>query len=539
MGKKDNKKKGKGAEKTAAKTEKKTTQKIKKNLKAKGEEDIDTLLAQFAEADSKQQQIIEELCKQPPSKRSAFSLTPHPDKDQLVILGGEHFNGTQTLVYNELFTYTIKQDRWHRISSPGGPPPRCSHQAVAVQQNGGELWVFGGEFTSKSQSQFYHYKDLWVFSFANKSWRKVLAAGGPSSRSGHRMVVAKKKLFVFGGFHDNGYNYNYFNDLYCFDLETYKWTKLEPTGKLPSPRSACGLAALSDGRLLVFGGYSREKQQGKKSECGVTHTDMFHLVPDKHDTTGSKYKWVAVKQSGDVPAPQRCSFSFTASGDDRAVLFGGVNDTEAADDDDIEGQFFDELVQLDMTRGSWTELYVTGKKSTEEEKKRRRRNKDDIKEGDGSETDEEGATMEVSERLDSLAVEQPQQTVVTDGVFTLTQTVGTSSAEASSTELGASLLKMAANRSVFVPPPRISGGVAVRKGVLYLYGGLYEEEDKQLTLNDFYSLDLSKLEEWRIIKPLDPKDLEWFESESEEEDEEEEEEEEEEDDDEDMSNDGD
>ena len=39
------------------------------------------------------------------------------------------------------------------------------------------------------------------------------------------------------------------------------------------------------------------------------------------------------------------------------------------------------------------------------------------------------------------------------------------------------------------------------------------------------SADLTKLEEWNIIKPLDQKDLEWFESEDEEEDEDEEEEE--------------
>ena len=62
------------------------------------QDDIDTLLAQFAAKDKKQQQIIEELCKQPPSKRSAFTLTPHPEKDQLIMLGGEHFNGTEVSV---------------------------------------------------------------------------------------------------------------------------------------------------------------------------------------------------------------------------------------------------------------------------------------------------------------------------------------------------------------------------------------------------------------------------------------------------------
>ena len=50
-----------------------------------------------------------------------------------------------------------------QISSPNTPPPRCSHQAIMLPLGGGQMWVFGGEFASPSQSQFYHYKDLWVF----------------------------------------------------------------------------------------------------------------------------------------------------------------------------------------------------------------------------------------------------------------------------------------------------------------------------------------------------------------------------------------
>lgn len=56
------------------------------------------------------------------------------------------------------------------------------------------------------------------------------ASGGPSSRSGHRMVCNKKQLIVFGGFHDNLRDYKYFNDVYAFNLENYTWKRIEPTG---------------------------------------------------------------------------------------------------------------------------------------------------------------------------------------------------------------------------------------------------------------------------------------------------------------------
>ena len=46
-------------------------------------------------------------------------------------------------------------------------------QAVALKQGGGQLWVFGGEFASPSQSQFYHYRDLWVYHIRDKRWEKI------------------------------------------------------------------------------------------------------------------------------------------------------------------------------------------------------------------------------------------------------------------------------------------------------------------------------------------------------------------------------
>ena len=44
------------------------------------------------------------------------------------------------------------------------------------------------------------------------------------------MVALKKNLVVFGGYHDNGIDYRYFNDVHIFDLETRTWRKIEPVG---------------------------------------------------------------------------------------------------------------------------------------------------------------------------------------------------------------------------------------------------------------------------------------------------------------------
>lgn len=68
------------------------------------------------------------------------------------------------------------------------------------------------------------------------------AGAGPSARSGHRMVLYKHKILVFGGFYDSGFETKYFGDLHAFDLEQMAWLPaIVPTSALaPQPRSGFG-----------------------------------------------------------------------------------------------------------------------------------------------------------------------------------------------------------------------------------------------------------------------------------------------------------
>jgi len=44
--------------------------------------------------------------------------------------------------------------------------------------------------------------------------------------------------------------------------------------------------------------------------------------------------------------------------------------------------------------------------------------------------------------------------------------------------------------------------MAVGRDTLYVYGGMMEIKDKEITLDDLYSLNLSKLDEWKCIIPV-------------------------------------
>ncbi|KAL4235173.1 kelch domain containing 4 [Mactra antiquata] len=543
MGKKNKKdKKGQGKEKTQQKAEKNAKKRAKKELAEKGEDDIEQMTAEFKEQDKKRTQVIEEKCG-PPSPRCNMSLTPHPDRDELLMFGGEYYTGNLMYMYNDLYVYNIKKNEWMKLQAPNSPPPRSSHQAVALRQGGGQLWLFGGEFASPSQSQFYHYKDLWVFHLKEKKWEKVSAPGGPSSRSGHRMVHCKKQLIVFGGFHDNIRDYKYFNDVYAFNLDTYTWVQLTMSGTPPAPRSGCIMCSSQDQtRVMVYGGYSKERVK-KDVDTGKVHTDMFALMPEgkvKDDAQPIKWKWVNVKQSGSRPSP-RSGLTLAPAGNNKAVCFGGVFDEEE-NEEQLQGKFYNNLYMLEVDKGKWYEVSLKGKKTVTEKKKRRKK-KDENGDGEGGDDDDdedddnddddemedENDIEKADDDLKKLAIDNDEKTESneangsetvegeaasnTDGsvameteesVFKLT--IGEQNVEgAEGMEYGATEEQL----DLFKPHPRMNSIMTVKNGVLYVYGGIFEDGDRQYTLSDMYSLDTNKMDEWNILIKSELKDQVW------------------------------
>uniref|UniRef100_A0A8B9XA13 Kelch domain containing 4 n=1 Tax=Bos mutus grunniens TaxID=30521 RepID=A0A8B9XA13_BOSMU len=342
MGKKGKKeKKGRGAEKTAAKMEKKVSKRSRKE-----EEDLEALIAHFQTLDARKTQVVETPCS-PPSPRLNASLSTHPEKDELILFGGEYFNGQKTFLYNELYVYNIRKDSWTKVEIPNPPPRRCAHQAVVVPQGGGQLWIFGGEFASPDGEQFYHYKDLWVLHLATKTWEQVRSPGGPSGRSGHRMVAWKRQLILFGGFHESTRDYIYYNDVYAFNLDTFTWSKLSPSGTGPTPRSGCQMTVTPQGNIIIYGGYSKQRVR-KDVDRGTQHSDMFLLKAE--DGSEGKWSWTRINPSGAKPTP-RSGFSVAVAPNHQTLLFGGVCDEE--EEESLEGDFLNDLHFYDPVRNRW------------------------------------------------------------------------------------------------------------------------------------------------------------------------------------------
>lgn len=91
--------------------------------------------------------------------------------------------------------------------------------------------------------------------------------------------------------------------------------------------------------------------------------------------------------------------------------------------------------------------------------------------------------------IQSILPQGPSTVTVEDGAFTITSTIGTASAEpGTSKEAAAASASGGASAAPFTPSPRMSPGMTVKQGLLYLFGGTVEDGDKQYTLKDFYSI---------------------------------------------------
>lgn len=520
MGKKT-KKPGKGKEKTerkTAKAEEKRSRRETKKLSA--EDDIDAILLSIQKEEAKKKEIHIEENVPAPSPRSNCSLNINPLKEtELILYGGEFYNGTKTFVYGDLYRYDVEKQEWKLISSPNSPPPRSAHQAVAWKNY---LYIFGGEFTSPNQERFHHYKDFWVLDLKTNQWEQLNYKGCPSPRSGHRMVLYKHKIIVFGGFYDTLREVRYFNDLHVFDLDQFKWQEIKPSPGCmwPSARSGFQLFVHQD-EIFLYGGYSKEVSSDKNgSEKGIVHSDMWSLDP-------RSWEWNKVKKSGMPPGP-RAGFSVCVH-KKRALLFGGVVDMEV-EGDVIMSLFLNELYGFQLDSRRWYPLELRKAKSTKNKLKKSSDEKPntaavddkispmelDKCENDKDEDLEYNEEVDVESNIDDISLDL-ERTMTVDYERVATTSDGKPSESSSKYSLQSSV-----SSEVVKPCGRINSCMAVGRDTLFIYGGMMEVKDQEITLDDLYTLNLSKLDEWKCIIPAS--ESEWIEaSEGEDEDEDEEE----------------
>lgn len=213
-----------------------------------------------------------------------------------------------------------------------------------------------------------------------------------------------------------------------------------------------------------------------------------------------KFKWTTVKAGGYKPLP-RSSVGYCTAPNGKSYCFGGVMDIDE-DEEDVKGQFGEELLSLDLCTQSWRLIEIKKINTAKRDKNT-------------------SADVEMSSD-----VSKQESVVKTDGIFTIT-VAAPSSSSVTLPKVPSLFPNKKPNNA---PSPRMNPGLCVCKGVLYIYGGIAEEDNKQITFSDFYALDLHKTEQWRVIIPNDMNPHDWIDSDSSDSDETDEDDEDEDDD---------
>ncbi|KAG5508708.1 hypothetical protein JKF63_05206 [Porcisia hertigi] len=460
------------------------------------EEAIEVTLKRIQKKEGKVR-IVEELVNvAPPTPRVNVVLVPHPERDgELILFGGEFWNGEATEAYNDTYFFNARRNNWSRLSSAVNPAPRSSSQGVVYKHY---VILFGGEFVSQSQSQYLHFKDVWRFDSRSSEWEELKTLkGGPSSRSGHRMVLWKRSAVMFGGFYDNAQECRYFDDLWLLsNLDgAGRWSQVKtaPMVDLPHARSGHGMSVYQDD-LFVYGGYSTQKfNRFKKSEATVHHDLwMIKLQPERDHASGDGLLpvWTKIKLSG-IPPPIRCGVS-CAFRDKRLYLFGGVVDIESPGGKMVSTFYNDLYVfHMDSRRFYPVVLRRVAKRETGVEKHNHlddlaaQLSALDLHHGDSSSEEECSSTSdeegdEHGGQTEAVAPTQMKESYETN------------------------------RHGQIIPHRRMDSAMVVVGSTLYLYGGQFESSKKEITMSDLFSLNLNKLDTYQALLSQDLSTLVWM-----------------------------
>ncbi|KAI9376593.1 hypothetical protein BJX61DRAFT_254640 [Aspergillus egyptiacus] len=500
MGKK-NKKSAEHKERVAAKQSKKADKKEKRN-KTKGRDadsdaedaDLDAILAQYAEEQAKFLKVTEVVSEPPSPRTSATVLASPSNRNELLVFGGEYYDGTLATFFNNLYVYLIDRGEWREVTSPNSPLPRSGH-AWCRGGNTGGVYLFGGEFSSPKQGTFYHYNDFWHLDPSTREWTRLETKGkGPPARSGHRMTYFKNYIILFGGFQDTSQQTKYLQDLWIYDCSKYTWFNpvLPPASQKPDARSSFSFLPHESGAVL-YGGYSRVKVStgagGKQTKGGpqrmtmkpMVHQDTWFLritppAPEAPSTTPPTIRWERRKKPANSPNPPRAGATM-AYHKGRGIMFGGVHDVELSEEG-IDSEFFNTLYAWNTDRNRFFPLTL-------------RRPKTAGKNQQGN----QGAKARNRAKADEEELLQNLKALQAKGGLRIDDSDDDDSLQARSKveEEPVEPAKPAVIRYE-MPHVRFNAQLAVQEDTLFIFSGTFEKGDREFTFNDMYSIDLVKMD---------------------------------------------
>jgi N-acetylneuraminic acid mutarotase len=254
---------------------------------------------------------------------------------------------------NDAYLYTSSSagGTWTRVAD--GPSARYGHAMAPLSD--GRVLMHGGNqldgICTNEASLYTPPPSSSVLSNGKEeqggTWTRV--ADGPSARSGHAMApLSDGRVFMYGGV-DPSYAWDYLNDAYLYTSSSAggTWTRVADG---PHARSAHAMAPLSDGSILIHGGYAEWSTTVINS---ITFNDTYiYTAPSSTSSTlasSAGGTWIRVAD-GPVARAYHAMAMLTGGLSDRVVVYGGMDmDNNALNDVYVYDR-------LKYTKGTWTKV---------------------------------------------------------------------------------------------------------------------------------------------------------------------------------------
>lgn len=287
------------------------------------------------------------------NNRKTYKGPEHPSKrwghsvvlhnNNMIIFGGRHSQRILSNIYSLDFTSLS----WSKIEPCGNSPPaRDSHSAIIY--NDSDMIIFGGNGTSGKLN------DLWNFNFNDKKWTKISGSGkSPSSRDGHlTSLIYNKYMMIYAGLDNED---NVVHDIYLFDIENRIWYECDLEGvpiQNKDGQSCCKIGDL----MYLFGGQGPEDDEYSN--------DLFTLkfdIPDnlKDPKNNKKPKAIISNveiNNNNLRPKVRASQTCVGYKDQYLIIIGGEGKTQIP---------LDDIWLFDLKTKSYTEIELLGEEKIE------------------------------------------------------------------------------------------------------------------------------------------------------------------------------
>eukprot|EP00522_Entomoneis_paludosa_P017396 CAMPEP_0172451008 /NCGR_PEP_ID=MMETSP1065-20121228/9181_1 /TAXON_ID=265537 /ORGANISM="Amphiprora paludosa, Strain CCMP125" /LENGTH=791 /DNA_ID=CAMNT_0013202889 /DNA_START=74 /DNA_END=2449 /DNA_ORIENTATION=- len=475
----------------------------------------------------------------------------------LYVFGGEMAAAEQYHHYKDLWRFDIKKQTWEEIKPPKAsgthPAARSGHTAVVWKHF---MIIFGGFYEAMKDTSPRWYNDVCVIDLQTHLWLDIphsKFASRPEPRSACNSAVLEDQdsLVIHGGFsklskgnslarsHNSSSSSiadtnsdpiitsetKVHNDAWVLRLKPIlsdkppSWERLTSSvqrgavgNQKSSPNGRAGTGSIRfKNRMLSFGGVVDAENFNHKF-VSTFYADLFAFDLERRKWFPVHVKAAAEDVAGKTKRRRRKAEDDTLSEEVK-------NEEDVSEDDDDADLVEEEDSQYDTDTGWDLEklrsnmfAFIDGDGNVvyeriddSDDEAGKMEEEGEQEENDEEEKEEEKEDEETNKQSESKIIELPHKTKAAKPV--VRQLEASSNEDIGQTVSSSSVMVVnpetqkpeAVTRSE--PLPRINSMLAINGTTLYVYGGLLEVGDREVTLDDLWAFDLRKRSGWTCIWP--------------------------------------